>query len=106
MTGDLLTNRPNHEELLKFYGHSVPEPAEATVAEVEHVIDHLLAIGVGENGDGIIVVRCGSQGACVATRAGGKRWIPAYLDKSPQRVKDVTGGEWGNKVLHKPPLTT
>ncbi|KAL1412478.1 hypothetical protein Q8F55_000223 [Vanrija albida] len=88
---------PNHEELLKFYGIATPERGEPTVAAVESVVEHLLDVGVGEDGGGIIVVRCGSQGACVATRAGGTRWIPAYLDTCPQRVKDVTGA--GNAFI-------
>lgn len=88
---------PNHEELLSFYGVALPDTLEETCAAVEVAIRHLLAIGVGANGEGIVVVRCGAIGACVGTRAGGLVWTPAYWANDSDRVRDVTGA--GNAFI-------
>ena len=96
MRADELANRPNHEELLSFYGHRKVafEDADLTVL-VEEVVHHLLdKIGIGEDDSGIIVVRCGPRGCCVGTKGRGLKWFPAYFEASfRSAIKDVTGGE-------------
>lgn len=55
----------------------------------------MLSIGVGEEGNGSVVVRCGRVGCVVGTRRRGIKWFPAYWEEEDEdRVKDVTGGEY------------
>ena len=87
---------PNHEELLSFYGYtkmSLHDPA--LVTSIEAVMLHLLhEVGIGSDGDGIIVVRSGKLGCCVGTKHGSLRWFPPfYQGQDENHVKDVTGGE-------------
>ena len=93
--GTLLTLRPNHEELLAIYD----QPCTiATFQELQEVISplihHLLdVVGVGRNGGGAVVVRCGRHGSCVGTKSKGIKWFPAYFtEKDSGRVVDVSGG--------------
>lgn len=89
---------PNHEELLSFYGVALPDSCEETCEAVEGVMRHLLnSVGVGAEGKGVVVVRCGAIGACVGTRAGGLAWTPAYWATDSDRVRDVTGA--GNAFI-------
>ena len=87
---------PNHEELLSFYGHPKFRFTDPILVDtLEKVMLHLLnSVGVGQDGQGILAVRCGRMGACIGTRKGGLRWFPAYYTgEEESRVKDVTGGE-------------
>lgn len=61
---------------------------------VERLVTHILHdVGIGANGQGIVVVRCGRLGACVGTKKGGLKWCPAYWEGDDvKNVKDVTGG--------------
>ncbi len=66
----------------------------STRPTVERLIRYLLSLGVGRDGQGIVVVRCGRLGSCVGTSRRGLHWVPAYFRGPEQvRVKDVTGGE-------------
>jgi hypothetical protein len=88
--------RPNHEELLSFYGHSkISFQDPELIPTLERIMLHLIdSVGIGESGQGILLVRCGRLGGCVGTRKGGLRWFPAYYGGDAEgRVKDVTGGE-------------
>ncbi|WVW80641.1 hypothetical protein I302_102627 [Kwoniella bestiolae CBS 10118] len=92
---------PNHEEIFSIL--SIP-PKEITDPDlkptVEGVIRHFIHhVGIGKDGKGIMIVRCGRLGACVGTKEGGLRWCPAYFEgeESKTRVKDVTGA--GNSFL-------
>ena len=87
--------RPNHEELLAFYSIPCPSSPNGTLsALVEPLIEHLLhTVGVGKDGQGVVVIRCGGMGSCVGTRKGGIRWFPAFFEQEDQdRVVDVSGG--------------
>lgn len=89
-------HRPNHEELLAFYSIPCPSsPDETLPSLVEPLIDHLLyTVGIGNEGSGVVVIRCGGMGSCVGTRKGGIQWFPAYFQPEDQdRVVDVSGGE-------------
>ncbi|RSH89847.1 hypothetical protein EHS25_001833 [Saitozyma podzolica] len=90
---------PNHEELLSFYSIPPIRPTDpALLPMIESLIVHLLSLGVGPDGSGAVVVRCGRLGCVVGTREGGVRWIPAYWAAQDEgRVKDVTGA--GNSFL-------
>jgi hypothetical protein len=94
--GTSLTLRPNHEELLAIYDQPCTISTFQELQEViSPVIHHLLdVVGVGPNGDGAVVVRCGRHGSCVGTRAKGIKWFPAYFtEKDGGRVIDVSGGK-------------
>jgi sugar/nucleoside kinase (ribokinase family) len=80
---------PNYQELFGLYGLAMDTPIRGAV---EQAVKHLLLnVGVGPGGDGIVLIRCGSRGACIGTRAGGLRWTPAYHGRDSLRVKDMTG---------------
>lgn len=87
--------RPNHEELLSIYSHPIhPLSSPLLRSALEEIISHILDLGIGENGNGAVVVRCGKLGSVVGTRKGGIRWVGAYWEEEDEwRVKDVTGGE-------------
>jgi len=58
----------------------------------------LLDVGVGPNGEGAAVVRCGRLGCCVGARVRGLQWIPALFGNDDQhRVVEVTGA--GNAFM-------
>ena len=79
---------PNAEEALSLL--SIPGPS--TKGLVEQACDRFLEMGVGPQGSGTVIVRCGGMGAYVATRAHGGRWVPAFWGpEEAHRVVDVTG---------------
>nr|XP_031857663.1 uncharacterized protein CI109_006942 [Kwoniella shandongensis]KAA5524735.1 hypothetical protein CI109_006942 [Kwoniella shandongensis] len=91
---------PNHEELFSFYSIPTMSMTDPDLRPtVERIITHILfQVGIGQDDNGIVVVRCGRLGACVGTKAGGLKWCPAYFDEvDSDRVKDVTGA--GNSFL-------
>ncbi|OWZ77996.1 pfkB family carbohydrate kinase superfamily [Cryptococcus neoformans Tu401-1] len=97
---DIEVFSPNHEELFSFY--SIPTMSTSSISlhpSVERLVTHILHnVGIGANGQGIVVVRCGRLGACVGTKEGGLKWCPAYWEGGDVRkVKDVTGA--GNSFL-------
>ena len=90
-----LLRRPNQDELLCIYSRpplSVTDPH--LTMEIEAIMWHLLlTVGVGKEGMGIVVVRCGRMGCCVGTKSKGLKWFPAFFEGKDQvRVRDVTGG--------------
>jgi hypothetical protein len=62
---------------------------------IESLCDQWIQSGIGADGKGGIVVRCGKDG-CVITRPGLRTWMPAY-HQSADKVVDPTGG--GNGFL-------
>jgi hypothetical protein len=93
--------RPNHEELLAIYGQVSSSETETIADLVEPLIRHLVNdIGVGRDGEGAVVVRCGRHGSCVGTKKRGIKWFPAFFaPEDTDRVVDVSGGEF---CLHEP----
>jgi hypothetical protein len=92
-----LTIRPNHEELLAIYDQPCKISTFQELQEViSNVIHHLLDnVGVGPNGAGAVVVRCGRHGSCVGTKSKGIKWFPAYFtEQDSGRVIDVSGGKF------------
>ncbi|CAK9783218.1 unnamed protein product [Cutaneotrichosporon oleaginosum] len=88
---------PNHEELLSLYARPIPDDRQEIIEAVEKVMRHLLALGVGSRGKGILAIRCSSLGACIGTAEGGICWIPSFFQGEQHRVQDVTGA--GNAFI-------
>jgi hypothetical protein len=106
--GTSLTLRPNHEELLAIYDQPCTISTFQELQErISPVINHLLdIIGVGPNGQGAVVVRCGRHGSCVGTTAKGIKWFPAYFtEKDGGTVIDVSGGKSTSSMTGSMKLT-
>jgi len=59
---------------------------------IEKATDDFLDIGVGKEGSGWVVIRCGGLGAYVKSRATKGRWIEAFwTEEDVDKVIDVTG---------------
>ena len=88
---------PNHEELLSLYSYSTSGISRDKIRNIiEEIAGSLLVNpGVGENGGGIIAIRCGELGSCIGTRGEGMKWIsPSHSENGNRgQVIDVTGGE-------------
>jgi sugar/nucleoside kinase (ribokinase family) len=84
---------PNNQELASiFTSKTQTEPPY----HEEEYSKAFLASGIGQDGHGSIVVRCGSQGCYAASRTE-SQWLPAYHSQGGDKVKDPTGG--GNTFL-------
>lgn len=88
---------PNHIEFLATFGSGDGDgpPAGFDRKKIEEQALRVLESGVGGNGDGAIVIRCGEHGCMVAARSYSTRWFPAFHGSS--RVLDATGA--GNAFL-------
>jgi sugar/nucleoside kinase (ribokinase family) len=86
---------PNNGELGGFFGKDTMDGDHVNFRLVESLCDQWLESGVGPNGEGGIVVRCGKDG-CLVMRRGLRKWMPAY-HQSSEKVVDPTGG--GNGFL-------
>lgn len=86
---------PNHQELCRFFGKSGNLGGDVDHRAVVDCCNAWLKAGIGAEGAGGAVVRCGKDGCYVATR-GKFRWLPAYHTTS-EKVVDPTGG--GNTFL-------
>jgi sugar/nucleoside kinase (ribokinase family) len=86
---------PNHGELGGFFGADTYGEDTVNFWTIEQLCDKWLEDGVGPEGKGGIVVRCGKDG-CFAVRNGKRSWMPAY-HQSAEKVIDPTGG--GNGFL-------
>jgi hypothetical protein len=79
---------PNAEEALGLL--SVPLPV--TQVKIEEAAAKFLDYGVGEGGQGSVVVRSGELGAYVVSKATKGRWVEAFWgSNSLHHVVDVTG---------------
>nr|XP_019007751.1 pfkB family carbohydrate kinase superfamily protein [Kwoniella pini CBS 10737]OCF46532.1 pfkB family carbohydrate kinase superfamily protein [Kwoniella pini CBS 10737] len=91
---------PNHEEIFSILGIPLIDMSSMEfISTVEGIIKYFLdEIGIGKDGQGVMIVRCGKLGACIGTKQKGLRWCPAYFQGKDQvKVKDVTGA--GNSFL-------
>lgn len=86
---------PNHGELGGFFGEDTNANGHVDFHRIEVLCDEWLKSGVGADGQGGIVVRCGKDG-CLVTRKGLRKWVPAYHQLA-EKVIDPTGG--GNGFL-------
>lgn len=74
---------PNAEEALKLLSMSF----DNTKLPIEYAAHQLLALNADK---GCVIIRSGSLGAFVLTKAGGGRWVDAYWNDAA-RIVDVTG---------------
>jgi hypothetical protein len=84
---------PNAEEALGLL--SMDKAGVDTPSVIEHAAATFLSFGVGREGTGHVVIRCGALGAYGATMSAGAVkgwWIPAYwTPRDEGAVVDVTG---------------
>ena len=68
-------------------------PPPATKPAIEDAAARLLALGVGREGSGWVIVRSGALGAYVASRQRRGEWVDAYWAPAdaPAKIVDVTG---------------
>jgi sugar/nucleoside kinase (ribokinase family) len=79
---------PNAEEALSLL--SIKERLSRQL--IEGVADRFLEFGVGKDGTGTVVIRCGEMGAYIRSRDRNGRWIAAFWGQEDvDRVVDVTG---------------
>ncbi|KAF1850787.1 Ribokinase-like protein [Cucurbitaria berberidis CBS 394.84] len=86
---------PNHGELGGFFGKDTNAEHSVDFRLIEELCGQWLGSGIGADGQGGIVLRCGKDG-CLVTRNGVRKWLPAY-HQSSTKVVDPTGG--GNGFL-------
>lgn len=84
---------PNHDELGALFHFKHTDTIDCSAVELQ--APTLIGNGVGPNGEGSIVVRCGKEGSFVANSQH-REWIPAY-HQDQAKVIDPTGG--GNGFL-------
>ncbi|KAF2127613.1 PfkB family carbohydrate kinase-like protein [Dothidotthia symphoricarpi CBS 119687] len=82
---------PNHQELGGFFGGM----DRVNHRLIEKLCKQWLESGIGSDGQGGVVIRCGKEG-CYVARPGLQKWLPAY-HQSSEKVVDPTGG--GNGFL-------
>jgi sugar/nucleoside kinase (ribokinase family) len=84
---------PNAEEALGLL--SMDKAEESTPSVIEHAAATFLSFGVGRDGSGHVIIRCGALGAYSATLSDGVAkgwWTPAYWTlEDDNAVVDVTG---------------
>lgn len=86
---------PNHGELGGFFGKDTNGKDAVDFRLIEDLCNQWLQSGIGSDGSGGSVVRCGKDG-CLVSRNGVQKWLPAY-HQSAEKVVDPTGG--GNGFL-------
>jgi sugar/nucleoside kinase (ribokinase family) len=86
---------PNHGELGGFFGKDTNGKDHVNYRLIESLCHQWLQSGVGVDGNGGVVVRCGKDG-CLVMSNSTRQWMPAY-HQSSEKVVDPTGG--GNGFL-------
>lgn len=86
---------PNHGELGGFFGRDTNGKDSVKYRLIETLCDQWMQSGIGPNGDGGMVIRCGKNGCLVMSKKS-RKWMPAY-HQSAEPVIDPTGG--GNGFL-------
>ncbi|KAJ3578447.1 hypothetical protein NPX13_g2124 [Xylaria arbuscula] len=88
---------PNHIELHRLFNGKSEEDVEFSKDAIMTQAGAFVDAGIGPNGTGLIVVRCGYHGAMVLSRNCEPRWASAYYGKDDENVVDATGA--GNAFL-------
>lgn len=91
---------PNHKELLYTLVPDAAEDASAREfdrATVEEQALRVVESGVGNGGQGTVIVRCAEHGSFVVSRSFPPRWFPAFHEGDSTHVVDATGA--GNAFL-------
>jgi hypothetical protein len=60
-------------------------------ASVEAAAERFMEYGVGDAGQGAVIIRCGALGSYTLTIAKGGRWVDAFWNGNAEKVIDVTG---------------
>jgi len=87
---------PNAEEALSLLSLPLPPMKNS----IEQAAAEFLDLGVGEAGQGCVIIRSGGMGAFVATRENGGKWVDAFwtsVKEDAHKIVDVTGA--GNSFL-------
>jgi sugar/nucleoside kinase (ribokinase family) len=80
---------PNAVEALSILSMPVEK---VTKAAIEDACSQFLAMGVGREGKGAVIIRSGELGAYVKQMGKGGLWVDAYWGEDrPEKVVDVTG---------------
>lgn len=87
---------PNHLEIgYLIDGEEVIEEQFSRSA-IERRARKFIESGVGRNGEGLVVVRCGEHGSLTMSRSQ-TLWVPSFYERSSPKVVDPTGA--GNAFL-------
>ncbi|CUS15697.1 unnamed protein product [Tuber aestivum] len=92
---------PNHDELAGYYD-TEDSLDKSNPDTIKSLAEKIAAAGIGQQGNGAIVVRAGKLGCLVACRKHAPIWLPAYYPPTETggnnpRVIDPTGG--GNAFI-------
>ncbi|RYP42608.1 hypothetical protein DL767_000132 [Monosporascus sp. MG133] len=87
---------PNHLELGYLVEGKEKGGSSFSKSAIESQARTFLHYGVGQNGQGLVVVRCGEHGSLTLSGSGAE-WLPPFYDKPTTRVVDPTGA--GNAFL-------
>ena len=89
---------PNHVELAAMFQEDLSEVTALTIAE--YAMKFVLS-GIGQAGEGCVVIRAGDEGCFVASQTREPFWLPPYYDQNDKaqhsRLIDPTGA--GNAFL-------
>lgn len=88
---------PNHSELAGFYG--IEDPLDiSSPSTIASLATKLVTAGIGPNGTGAVVVRCGKMGCLVSSRKRMNVWLPAYYSSEDSGTEESeTGPKKGEK---------
>jgi hypothetical protein len=90
-------NSPNAEEALSLLAIPLPPTKNA----IEKATDKFLAIGVGKEGSGWVLIRCGALGSYMKSRTTTGQWSEAFwAEENVDKVVDVTGALSSTVVEH------
>lgn len=78
---------PNNAELAGFYG--LEDPIDINMPEtIVSLATKLVTAGIGPNGTGAVIVRCGKMGCLVSSRNRMDVWLPAYYQPKDEGTKE------------------
>jgi hypothetical protein len=79
---------PNAEEAFALLSMTASDDLRASV---EAAAKRFIEYGVGDAGQGAVIVRCGALGSYTLTITKGGRWVDAFWNGNDEKVVDVTG---------------
>lgn len=86
---------PNNAELHSLFEEDASLGFDKDCVEAQ--ARYFINAGVGSNGKGCVVVRCGEHGCLVMSAKMAPAWLPAFYNAGSEKVQDATGG--GNAFL-------
>ena len=92
---------PNHQELIATFQSEEERNEDPTreleFAVIERYAYEILESGVGPDGEGVVIVRCGAHGSLAVSRTYPARRFPPFHSGASPKVVDATGA--GNCFL-------